>query len=88
MRGYPPELVEQSHAMQMWMNQGLHGRASRSRQAIVVDDVRTDPDYVGLIPDTRAELVIPIIRGDRVVGSLDLESPQVSAFHDVDLDFL
>jgi PAS domain S-box-containing protein len=88
LRGYSPELVERARAMSLSVDQGLHGRAYRTQQVVNVEDVRTDPDYFELIPDTRAELVAPIISGGQVVGSLDLQSPEASAFRDVDLGFL
>ncbi len=88
LRGYSPQVAERARAQPLPLEGGLNGRAFRARQVICVDDVRTDPDYFPLVPETRSELVAPILRDNQVLGNLDLQSPQVGAFRDVDLGFL
>ena len=39
-----------------------------------------DPRYVSLVPETRSELVVPLVVKDRVIGVFDLESPQLDRF--------
>jgi sigma-B regulation protein RsbU (phosphoserine phosphatase) len=60
--------------------EGLCGAAVRSRAPVLVGDVRADPRYVSLVPETRSELVVPLVHKDRVVGVLDLESPVLDRF--------
>jgi sigma-B regulation protein RsbU (phosphoserine phosphatase) len=62
------------------ISEGLTGAAVRSKQPILVADVRLDPRYVSLIPEARSELVVPLVLQDRVVGVFDLESPVVNRF--------
>src|SRR5512143_526739 len=62
------------------VSEGLCGAAVRSRQPVLVGDVRTDPRYVSLVPETRSELVVPLVHKDRVIGVLDLESPVLDRF--------
>jgi phosphoserine phosphatase RsbU/P len=62
------------------IGEGLTGAAVRSKEPVLVDDVRDDPRYVSLIPETRSELVVPLLHKDRVVGVFDLESPVVNRF--------
>ena len=88
LRGYTPEQVEQARADWLPLDRGINGRAYHSRQIVYVDDVQIDPDYHPLIPDTRAELVVPILRSGQVIGNLDLQSPQVDAFRNTNLAFL
>jgi sigma-B regulation protein RsbU (phosphoserine phosphatase) len=59
---------------------GLCGAAVRSREPVLVGDVRKDPRYVSLVPETRSELVVPLLYKDRVIGVLDLESPVLDRF--------
>ena len=59
---------------------GITGTAAATRQAILVPDVSRDPRYVGHYPETRSELAIPLILKDRVIGVIDLESPQLNHF--------
>ncbi len=88
LRGYSPELVARARQQLLLIGRGVNGRAYATRQVVVVDDVRLDPDYFPLVPDTRSEVVVPILRGDRVLGHIDLQSPIVGGFREIDLDFL
>jgi sigma-B regulation protein RsbU (phosphoserine phosphatase) len=62
------------------VSEGLCGAAVRSREPVLVGDVQKDPRYVSLVPETRSELVVPLVHKDRVVGVLDLESPALDRF--------
>jgi sigma-B regulation protein RsbU (phosphoserine phosphatase) len=67
---------------QMSLNQGITGAAAAERRTIRVVDVRLDPRYVrcGSDVEVRSELVVPLLRQDRLVGVLDLESTEPHAF--------
>ena len=60
--------------------EGIVGAAATLRQPVVVDDVTTDPRYLMVNPETRSELAIPMIFKGKVIGVLDLESPQLHYF--------
>ncbi|MGD0459384.1 MAG: SpoIIE family protein phosphatase [Terriglobia bacterium] len=60
--------------------QGIVGAAADLRQTVVVPDVSKDPRYVLVNPETRSEMAIPLIYRGRVIGVVDLESPQLSYF--------
>ena len=60
--------------------QGIVGAAADLRQTVVVPDVSKDPRYVLLNPETCSEMAIPLIYRGRVIGVVDLESPQLSYF--------
>ncbi|HXE90430.1 MAG TPA: GAF domain-containing protein [Terriglobales bacterium] len=52
---------------------GLVGYSAQHKQAVVVPDVKKDPRYIEINPETRSELVVPLIHQDKVIGVLDLE---------------
>jgi sigma-B regulation protein RsbU (phosphoserine phosphatase) len=60
--------------------QGLVGAAGNLRKTVVVPDVSKDPRYINSNPDTRSEMVVPLIYRDRMIGVIDLESPRLNAF--------
>ncbi|HJY88327.1 MAG TPA: GAF domain-containing SpoIIE family protein phosphatase [Candidatus Acidoferrales bacterium] len=60
--------------------EGIIGAAAASRQPVLVPDVSHDPRYLMVNPETRSELAIPMIHQNRVIGVLDLESPQLNYF--------
>ena len=62
-------------------HEGIVGAAGTQRRPMVVPDVRLDPRYIMLNPETRSELAVPMIYQNRVVGVMDLESPQVNYFN-------
>jgi phosphoserine phosphatase RsbU/P len=67
---------------QLQLNEGIVGAAAAERRTIRVVDVRLDPRYVKCECDVevRSELVVPLLRQDRLVGVLDLESIEPHAF--------
>ena len=67
---------------------GVIGRATSSGQPVLLNDVLADPDGEHNLPQTRSQLVVPILRGEQVVGVIDMESPQVNAFSEDDQRFL
>lgn len=62
------------------ISSGLTGRALRTRQPVLVSDVRSDDDYLLRREDVRSELVIPILLDDYPLGVINLESSQPDAF--------
>jgi sigma-B regulation protein RsbU (phosphoserine phosphatase) len=64
------------------VSEGLCGAAVRSKEAVLVGDVDHDPRYLRLVPETRSELVVPLVLKDRVIGVFDLESPALNRFTD------
>jgi sigma-B regulation protein RsbU (phosphoserine phosphatase) len=62
------------------LGEGLVGWAARHKEPVLVADVSQDDRYVGLVPDVRSELVVPMLIKDRCIGVFDLESPELGAF--------
>jgi sigma-B regulation protein RsbU (phosphoserine phosphatase) len=60
--------------------EGIIGAAVSTGFPVRVPDVTKDSRYRMLNPETRSELAIPMIHKGRVVGVLDLESPQLNYF--------
>lgn len=68
------------------VTQGLSGAAVASRETIGVGDVREDTRYLTAFSSTRSEIIVPVLdrAGQKVVGTLDVESEQVDAFSEED----
>jgi putative methionine-R-sulfoxide reductase with GAF domain len=66
--------------------QSLVARAARTRQAVIVNDVHNEPGWLPnpLLPDTAAELAVPLIVGDQVLGVLDIQSDRINSFTEED----
>jgi sigma-B regulation protein RsbU (phosphoserine phosphatase) len=61
-------------------HEGIVGAAIATELPVRVPDVTLDSRYIMVNPETRSELAIPMLYQGRVVGVLDLESPQVNYF--------
>ena len=67
---------------------GICGRAARVKATVTVDDVNADAEYIACSLETRSEIVVPILRGDRVLGEIDIDSDVPAAFTAHDRKFL
>lgn len=88
LRGYEPEEIEQVKSTRIPLGFGIIGQAAASGEPLLVNDVRRNPAYRQVSPDTLSEIVVPIRYAQSVVGVLNLESPQLDAFTDDHLRFL
>ncbi len=67
---------------------GICGRAARIKDTVTVDDVNADSEYLACSLETRSEIVVPILKGDGVLGEIDIDSDVPAAFNDQDRSFL
>jgi L-methionine (R)-S-oxide reductase len=81
-RGAPTEHVR------IPVSQGICGAAVAQNRTVIVDDVSADPRYLACSLETRSEIVVPIRVNGAVVGEIDIDSHDFSAFHPRDSKFL
>jgi GAF domain-containing protein/HAMP domain-containing protein len=61
----------------------INGRAALERKSVVISDTTASATFKPnpLLPDTRSEMAVPLLIGDRVVGVLDMQSERPDAFN-------
>jgi len=64
--------------------QGVCGSAAARRESVVVPDVHEFPGHIACDAASRSELVVPLIEAGEVLGVLDLDSPLLARFDEVD----
>ena len=64
--------------------QGVCGAAVASRAPVLVADVNAFGGHIACDPDSRSELVLPLILGEQILGVIDLDSPRPSRFDALD----
>jgi L-methionine (R)-S-oxide reductase len=64
--------------------EGVCGAAAAQGSAIVVPDVHEFPGHIACDPESRSELVVPLVDDGRVLGVLDLDSPVAGRFDEDD----
>lgn len=67
---------------------GVCGAAAAERRTVIVEDVTEFPGHIACDPESRSEIVVPLLDGERVVGVLDLDSPQPRRFSSIDARWL
>ncbi len=80
---------EQGHRLELG-GQSMVGTACAQRQARLALDVGEEPVRFDnpLLPQTRSEMALPLVVGDRVLGALDVQSVDPAAFSKEDVTVL
>lgn len=63
---------------------GVCGAAAQSRQTQRVEDVHAFPGHIACDSASNSELVVPLVKDGRLIGVLDLDSPSLGRFAQVD----
>ncbi|MBN8871749.1 MAG: GAF domain-containing protein [Rhodospirillales bacterium] len=66
------------------MGRGVCGTAAASRRSVLVPDVHEFPGHIACDAASRSELVVPLIADGRLLGVLDLDSPEPARFDATD----
>lgn len=70
------------------LGRGVCGTAAKERRTLVVPNVHEFPGHIACDSASNSEIVIPLIKGDRVLGVLDLDSPKFDRFDEIDREGL
>lgn len=84
-RGYEIDDLQELH---LKMGEGLIGHVAVTGKPYVSHEVRNDPRYINARPRTNSEMVAPIISNNEVIGVFDLESDDLNAYSNDDLEVL
>ena len=63
---------------------GVCGTSWKERKIIVVEDVEQFPGHIACSSESRSEIVVPLMKGDAVIGVLDLDSEHLATFDATD----
>ena len=63
---------------------GVCGRAAADRLTVVVPDVNAFPGHIACDAASRSEIVVPLVRESRLIGVLDVDSPEIGRFDHAD----
>jgi signal transduction histidine kinase len=67
---------------------GVTAKAAREQRTVLVNDLRSDPDFLRGTADSLSELAVPVVLDGEVVVVLNLENVEVNAFDVVDQKLL
>ncbi len=66
------------------LGKGVCGTAAQQRKTLVVPDVDAFPGHIVCDSASRSEIVIPLLAKDTLLGVLDIDSPRLERFDDID----
>ena len=70
------------------LGKGVCGTAALKKQTIRVEDVHQFPGHIACDAASQSEIVIPLIKGDQLIGVLDIDSPEKNRFDGLDQEKL
>ena len=80
------QMVAEGHAIPINAEKSIVALATREKKFIIVNDVLAEEGYLSnvFLPETRSEMAVPMIVGDKVIGVFDVQSEISGHFTDED----
>ncbi|QHW34764.1 GAF domain-containing protein [Paenibacillus rhizovicinus] len=66
------------------LSRGVCGKSASDRATVRVPDVHAFPGHIACDSASQSEIVIPILKDGELFGVLDIDSPELDRFDDVD----
>jgi L-methionine (R)-S-oxide reductase len=66
------------------LGRGVCGTAAQLRETLVISDVHDFPGHIACDAASRSEIVVPLVQDGRLLGVLDLDSPDLARFDEDD----
>jgi L-methionine (R)-S-oxide reductase len=66
------------------LGKGVCGTAAATRKTVLVPDVHQFPGHIACDAASKSEMVVPLVKDDRLLGVLDLDSPKFNRFDATD----
>ena len=63
---------------------GVCGTSAQDRITMLVSDVHSFPGHIACDGNSNSEIVIPIVKNDQLIGVLDIDSPLIARFDEID----
>ena len=70
------------------VGKGVCGTAVKEERTQLVPDVHAFPGHITCDVASRSEIVIPLFKNNKVIGVLDIDSPELNRFSQLDQSYL
>lgn len=70
------------------IGKGVCGTAAAKKSTIIVPDVDQFNGHIACDLDSKSEIVVPLLRGEKLLGVLDIDSIEYNGFNDTDKKYL
>ncbi|MDP4104950.1 MAG: GAF domain-containing protein [Bacillota bacterium] len=66
------------------LGKGVCGTAALKKETVRVDDVNSFPGHIACDAASQSEIVIPLVKDGKLLGVLDIDSPETCRFDELD----
>ena len=70
------------------IGKGVCGNSAKKRETIIVPDVDKFPGHIACDSNSKSEIVIPLVKAEKLLGVLDLDSHEYNSFGNTDKEYL
>ncbi|WP_425447531.1 GAF domain-containing protein [Dethiothermospora halolimnae] len=70
------------------IGKGVCGTAAKTRETQVIENVLEFSGHIACDSASRSEVVVPIVKDDKLIGVLDIDSPNFDRFNEEDGKYL
>jgi L-methionine (R)-S-oxide reductase len=74
--------------LRIGLEDGVCGAGATQRKTQIIEDVHSCPHHIACDLHSKSEIVVPIIHNTHVLGVIDIDSPRIATFDDVDQKYL
>lgn len=70
------------------LGKGVCGISAQNKESLIVPDVNQFAGHIFCDPESKSEIVVPVLKNDELFGVLDLDSKSYSSFNETDKKYL
>ena len=70
------------------LGKGVCGTSAQNQETLVVKDVHQFPGHIACDAASQSEIVVPLVKNGKLLGVLDIDSPEKERFDEVDRENL
>ena len=70
------------------LGKGVCGESADKRQTLIVPNVKEHENYIACDSAAMSEIVVPMVKNDKLIGVLDLDSHLVDDYDAIDQEYL
>ena len=83
-----PYVGEATDHVKIAFGKGVCGQVADSQTSLIIQDISLEDNYLSCSSDVQAEVVFPIIKDDKIVAELDIDSHAIAPFTELDTQLL
>lgn len=70
------------------MGKGVCGEAADTNQTVIVGNVKEHQNYIACDSAALSEIVVPMVKDQRLIGVLDIDSKEINSYDQTDKKYL